>query len=497
MSAQPITIIGRILKIANADFGHKRYKFRRIGGVCAARDLNSRLKLPLFDPTRTIEACEESGTICFGSYMIWKMCKSGCSMSGTAQTSDIGDDGRLIVTTDKPEDEVQGSTVVDVCDANEAINQAHLPASLPEVAIECMHTMLAALNVDTPVYDILNMVAVQSRKWLGAEEVIIGKQDADTQTLTVCAADGPLATTSPAPLLTPGIQALRRATLTHAPVMYTYGGQIATGIGAALPAVLAVPLANADNIVCGGLLLFYDRTPQLSAPEMELATLLGAQAMAVMGNSARKVRDYTNAVTGERNRIARDLHDSVTQALYTISLITETLPAVWQSHHEEARQSVETLHTLARSALAEMRTLLLELRPIDQADSHLGDLLRQLPDRMRLRSKVQIATTIVGDRPLPKHVQVALYYIAQEALNNVDKHACASRASIQLDFRPNGVVVLCVSDNGRGINPATRKANQLGLNIMRERAVEVGATFAIESRPGQGTRVVVEWHADH
>ena len=99
-------------------------------------------------------------------------------------------------------------------------------------------------------------------------------------------------------------------------------------------------------------------------------------------------------------------------------------------------QSTETLRLLAQSALAEMRTLLLELRPGEQADCNLDDRLRQLPDRLFIRSQVQITTTAVGNAPLPEAVQAALYRIAQEALNNVDKHAKATRAAIQLDFRP-------------------------------------------------------------
>lgn len=423
------------------------------------------------------------------------MCKNGYSMSGASQTSSVADDGRPSTTTDDPEDGMSGGTGVGVRGVREATSQAQLQVAPPEVAIECMRTMLAVLNHDTPVRDILNMVAAQSRKWLGAEDVIIGRQDVDTQTLTVCAAEGPRATISPASLLTPGMQALGRAALTRAPLLYTYGGQIATDDVAALPAVLAVPLTNADDIVCGGMLLFYDRTPQLTAPELELAALIGAQATAAMRNSERKIRDYTSAVAGERNRIARDLHDSVTQALYTMSLITETLPEVWEQHRVEALQSVETLHVLVKSALAEMRALLLELRPVEHADRNLGDLLRQLPDRARIHSNVQITTTVVGDALLPKHVQVALYYIALEALNNVDKHAQASRASVQLDFRPGGTVVLRVSDNGRGMDLHTGRANQLGLGIMRERANEIGAELTIESWPGQGTHVTVEWRA--
>ena len=323
-------------------------------------------------------------------------------MSGATQIEKTDDAGHPVVTIDQANDSIPGGAIVGNRGVRETSAQTHHPANLPEMASECMRTMLAALNGDTPVDDILKMVAILSRKWLRAEDLIIGRQDPATKTLTVCAAEGPGATASPASLLAPGMQALGRAALMHALLMYTYDGHIATGIGEALPAVLAVPLANADNSVCGGILLFFARAPQLSAQEMELAAMIGAQATAVMRNSERISQDYTDTIAGERNRIARDLHDSVTQALYTISLITEALPSVWCSHPEEAVENFNTLHVLARGALAEMRTLLLELRPAEQADRNLSDLLRQLPDRLRFRSGVQVTTTMVGDTPLSK-----------------------------------------------------------------------------------------------
>ena len=140
-----------------------------------------------------------------------------------------------------------------------------------------------------------------------------------------------------------------------------------------------------------------------------------------------------------------------------------------------------------------MRTLLLELRPGEQADRNLDNRLRQLPDRLFIRSKVQITTTAVGSAPLPQDVQAALYRIAQEALNNVDKHARATRAAVQLHYRPDGTVILRINDNGCGIDPSKANPNQLGLSIMRERAQEIGAMLTIASQPGQGTQVTVEW----
>jgi signal transduction histidine kinase len=200
------------------------------------------------------------------------------------------------------------------------------------------------------------------------------------------------------------------------------------------------------------------------------------------------------AVAAERNRIAHELHDSVTQALYSASLIAEALPKVLQKQPEEAFRSLEELRMLTRGAQAEMRTLLLELRPGELADRKLGELLRQLTEAMTARTHVPISLTLSGDCQLPVDVQVAFYRITQEALNNIYKHAQAGRAWVNLRCSPEGVTVR-VTDDGRGINTTTGLVHQMGLKIMHERAAAIGANLTIRNREEQGTEVMVDWQA--
>ena len=359
-----------------------------------------------------------------------------------------------------------------------------------------MRAILAALSNAPALRETLRLVTSQAMQWLGPCDVVIGVLDPATTTILVCAAQGLRANTEPKTLLRSGEQAFQHALLLRSPVLLPVNGNhVETGSPpGAEPTVLAVPMPGGDDLPRGGLLLYYDTPPQLSPRELELATLFSAQAALAIERAEEQANGHTHAVISERNRIARDLHDSVTQMLYTMSLIAESLPVLWQSNQQEALQSLETLRLSARSALVEMRTLLLELRPLDQPDCNLGDLLQQLPDRMLIRSKVQISTSITGHAALPKHVQVSLYYIAQEALNNIDKHAHATRASIQLEYPPQGGVVLRISDNGCGIDPEKRTASQLGLGIIAERASAIGAAHTIASRPGQGTLITVVWH---
>jgi PAS domain S-box-containing protein len=209
---------------------------------------------------------------------------------------------------------------------------------------------------------------------------------------------------------------------------------------------------------------------------------------------ALKEKDEAAAIAAERNRIANELHDSVTQTLYSASLIAEALPKVWAKQPEEAMRSLEELRLLTQGAQAEMRTLLLELRPGELADRKLSELLRQLTDAMSARTDLPISLTVAGDCQLPTEVQIAYYRIAQESLNNINKHARASRAWVNLQCGQDRVTLL-VGDNGRGFNPESRQVHQLGFQIIRERAEVIGAELTIESRPNQGTEVKVVWQA--
>jgi signal transduction histidine kinase len=159
------------------------------------------------------------------------------------------------------------------------------------------------------------------------------------------------------------------------------------------------------------------------------------------------------------------------------------------------------LRQLNRGALAEMRTLLMELRPAALAEAALGDLLRQLAEAVTGRTGLPVTVEVEGQFTLPSDVQVALYRIAQEALNNVVKHAFATRVSVTLRFTLGPAteprrIEMRVSDDGRGFDPGSVPANRLGLGIIRERAQAVGATETIDSQPGRGTAVAVVWEED-
>jgi signal transduction histidine kinase len=228
----------------------------------------------------------------------------------------------------------------------------------------------------------------------------------------------------------------------------------------------------------------------------------------------QQLQEYTEraeelAVLQERNRLARELHDAVTQTLFSASLIAEALPALWERNQEMGRERLAMLRQMSRGALAEMRTLLLELRPAAVVETSLEDLLRQLGEAVTVREGVPVTVEVEGWCELPADLHVALYRIAQEALNNVVKHAKASQVAISLRCTPRvpspssregegaGVKVeLVISDDGRGFDPDDVPPERMGLGIMRERAEAVGAQLGIVSQTGRGTRLTVVWPGD-
>jgi nitrate/nitrite-specific signal transduction histidine kinase len=239
--------------------------------------------------------------------------------------------------------------------------------------------------------------------------------------------------------------------------------------------------------------------------ELRLFSSLAQRAALAIDNAQLYEQTQELAVIEERSRLARELHDAVTQTLFSASLIAEVLPELWETDPDEGRELLDELKQLSRGALAEMRTLLLELRPAALVEANLADLLRQLAEAVTGREGVPVEVTIEGQCRLEPDVHVALYRIAQEALNNVVKHAQAGRVEVSLTCAPRDPsewgsskeglqgeqVELCIYDDGRGFDPSDVPPDRLGLGIIRERAQAIGAALQIDTLPGRGTVVRV------
>jgi GAF domain-containing protein len=197
------------------------------------------------------------------------------------------------------------------------------------------------------------------------------------------------------------------------------------------------------------------------------------------------------AVLEERRRLARELHDSVTQSLFSMSLLAQVLPDLWEVDRDEARAGLLQIRDLTRGALAEMRALLFELRPAALGERSLARALREHAGAFTQRTGVPIALDIANDLALPEAVEQAFFRIAQEALTNIARHARARQARVTLaSGRP---VRLLIADDGQGFQPERIAAGSFGLQSMHERAAGIGARLAVRSAVGQGAEIVVEW----
>jgi PAS domain S-box-containing protein len=195
----------------------------------------------------------------------------------------------------------------------------------------------------------------------------------------------------------------------------------------------------------------------------------------------------------ERNKLARELHDTVTQTLFSANLIAEVIPKLWKKDPETVIERLEEVRQLNNIALMEMRTLLYELRPSTLEDENLGNLLQELVKSVSARSKIPIGVKIIGEYKFPVKIELGCYRIAQEALNNIIKHSSATKASLVLEVLPEKLY-MDINDNGRGFDDKKIASTNLGLTIMRERAKLMGASISIESAPGKGTRIKVIYY---
>jgi PAS domain S-box-containing protein len=259
--------------------------------------------------------------------------------------------------------------------------------------------------------------------------------------------------------------------------------------------LMLVPLIAGDRAI--GLLRIDHAEPnRYHMSDAALALALAGQAAIALDNARLYEQARDLAAFEERQRLARELHDSVTQTLCALAMLGKILPATWERSPEEGRKSVINLDEMAQSALAEMRTLLLELRPDTLYEANLNELLHQLAEAQRSRMRAPITVDVDGGAtPLPPDVHVAFYRVAQEALSNAGKHASAPHVRIALKSSAEGAT-LSVRDDGVGFSPADTPAGPLGIVTMRERAESVGARFTVDSAPGKGTAVIVSWPGD-
>ena len=225
------------------------------------------------------------------------------------------------------------------------------------------------------------------------------------------------------------------------------------------------------------LAIVHDITKRKRAEE----ALRQAQAELALGIRERSAME-------ERQRLSRELHDSVSQALYGISLGAHTALTLFNSDQEKVLEALNYILAQTQAGLNEMRALIFELRPESLETEGLLTALTKQTDALRARHEIEIELDLCAEPDVPLSIKEALYRIAQEAMHNAVKHARSDHLEVHLTREPDGLK-LEVCDNGMGFDPQADYPGHLGLRSMRERVMNLGGALDISSAPERGTQI--------
>ncbi|GAA1727499.1 hypothetical protein GCM10009734_35600 [Nonomuraea bangladeshensis] len=253
---------------------------------------------------------------------------------------------------------------------------------------------------------------------------------------------------------------------------------------------LGVPIRDGDEVL-GIIFLANKRTPgaEFTQADQELLTLFAAHAAIALANARLYESGRELAMLEERNRMARELHDAVTQKLFSLRLSAQAAGTMLEKAPDRAAAELANVQRLAGEALAELRAVIVELRPAELDRHGLAETLRK---HVRLLDRLHppVVTFACAELPpLRPEVEVALLRVAQEALHNALRHSGAGEVAVRLTYE-GGTPALTVRDDGAGFEPGESRG--LGLVSMRDRAEAVGGVLTVESAPGRGTTVRVE-----
>ncbi|MGH2758546.1 MAG: GAF domain-containing sensor histidine kinase [Actinomycetota bacterium] len=256
---------------------------------------------------------------------------------------------------------------------------------------------------------------------------------------------------------------------------------------------LGVPIVAKGTVIGALYLSDKENAGEFAAADQSLIERFAAHAAVVMENARLFEESRELTVAEERNRLARELHDSVSQTLFSLSLTAEAAAELLDEDPVRARKEIQHLAELARSAQTEMRNLVFELRPADLVSDGLVATLGKHVEVLRRVYGISVDLDVAGDRRLDATIELALFRILQEALNNALKHSGATAIRVSLDLG-GGIVRGVVTDDGGGFDPhgLPVRSKHLGLASMEERARDIGSRLRIESARGRGTAVSVE-----
>jgi PAS domain S-box-containing protein len=365
------------------------------------------------------------------------------------------------------------AVVINRRDVTHELEAQHL---LEERVAERTRQLESLYRADETLYrslrleDVLQALIDVSADVLGIEKAMILASDNPTDPTVVLAARG----------FPPGALQAQPRTAKHLTQVLEAEG---------VRAEMGVPIASGGEIFAV-FNVYYTTPHRFSEEERRLLVALAQRAGLAIENARLYEAARGVAAIEERQKLARELHDSVSQALYAIALNAASAQEVLASEHVQARGLVSDVLRLAEAGLAEMRALIFELRPESLESEGLAGAIEKQVAAVQARHNLRVTTTMGPEPEVPLPTKEAVYRIAQEALHNIAKHARARTIELTLEEHTDELI-LRIADDGRGFDPSATFPGHLGLLSMRERAAAIGGTVEIQSAHGEGTHVTV------
>ncbi|GAA2277340.1 hypothetical protein GCM10010368_53910 [Streptomyces roseiscleroticus] len=261
---------------------------------------------------------------------------------------------------------------------------------------------------------------------------------------------------------------------------------------------LGLPIRDGDEVI-GALYLANKNRPEpadgcgFTEDDEELLAILAQHAAIALTNARLYERSRELTIAEERSRLAHELHDAVSQKLFSLRLTAQAAAALVDRDPSRAKGELQQVAALAAEAADELRAAVVELRPAALDEDGLAATLRTQVQVLDRAHSARVTFAAQGVRALPAAQEEALLRVAQEALHNALRHSGAERVDVTLERR-GGAAVLRVTDDGDGFDPQTvrRAGRHLGLVSMRDRASGVGGRLTVESAPGKGTTIEME-----
>ncbi|AWW40307.1 diguanylate cyclase [Streptomyces sp. AS58] len=373
----------------------------------------------------------------------------------------------------------------------------------PRSGLAAVSSALLAMSRHLEVRDVLKTIVASARELLDAQYAALGVPDDHggfAQFVVDGVSDAQWRAIGPLPRQH-GILAamLREATPQRLGDVRTdprFGGWPAAH--PELADFLGLPIRDGDEVI-GALFLANKNCPKpegtcgFTAEDEELLSILAQHAAIALTNARLYERSRELTIAEERSRLAHELHDAVSQKLFSLRLTAQAAAALVDRDPARAKGELQQVAVLAAEAADELRAAVVELRPAALDEDGLVATLRTQIQVLDRAHSARVTFTGRGVRALPAAQEEAVLRVAQEALHNALRHSGADRVDVTLIRRGNGAV-LRVADDGGGFEPGTvrRAGRHLGLVSMRDRANGVGGSLTVESAPGKGTTIEME-----